>query len=289
VARSSIRRRPDNAWHLALAELVGERLRDARALASTGPGFTRKIHDTRTTLKRMRAFWKLAKPSIPGPLYRRENRRLRLAAHRLQSVRDVHVFEATLAKIAAATTGTTAAEAARLAVRLRRPAVERREAVKARAALPVVLREIDRSLAAFRALPFTDGSWIRDGVRRSFDRARKAGRLDADDADEAFHAWRKQVKVLFYQVEALAPLGRRRLARLRRGLDTLQEQLGDEHDLVVIRAAIDKRVPAAERTAASSVGAAARRLGRRLRRKALERRRRVFGPAPRRAVWSLSG
>src|SRR5262249_57229403 len=106
--------------------------------------------------------------------------------------------------------------------------------------LPKVTRDLRRSA----------GSTIRDlrraaavasmraGIRRGYQRARKAmAQVQAHPEDVLFHAWRRRVKDHWYHVRLLDGLNRRADTRARR-LHRLETWLGDDHNLVLMRAAI---------------------------------------------------
>jgi CHAD domain-containing protein len=278
----------DREWHHALADAMAERARQLQAMRTTGRELDEKVHDTRTTIKRLRALWRLARPSVSEALFQRENRRLRGAMHRLEGMRNRRVIQATLRRIPELARNVSAAATARLERQLAPPTGDAVAIRNVRSALPGVLREIDRSIRAFRALELEGRGWIRVGLRRSFRRARTASRLEPDSADEAFHLWRRRVKTLFYHLEALEPLGARRISRLRGGLDDLQERLGEDHDFVMLIEAIDKRAGRADADAAHAVKAAARRRVRTLRRKALGSRKKLLGKKAEEAVNEMA-
>jgi CHAD domain-containing protein len=55
-------------------------------------------------------------------------------------------------------------------------------------------------------------------------------------SDAAFHEWRKQVKYLRYQIQLLRPIWSGPLEALAGELRGLCDYLGEDHDLVVLRA-----------------------------------------------------
>jgi len=79
---------------------------------------------------------------------------------------------------------------------------------------------------------------MRAGIRRGYQRARKAmAQVQAHPEDVLFHAWRRRVKDHWYHVRLLDGLNRRADTRARR-LHRLETWLGDDHNLVLMRAAI---------------------------------------------------
>jgi CHAD domain-containing protein len=74
------------------------------------------------------------------------------------------------------------------------------------------------------------------GLRRAYKRGRDR-LLDARArcSDENLHAWRKQVKYLWYQVRILRPCWSDILGELADSLHALSDTLGDDHDLAELR------------------------------------------------------
>jgi CHAD domain-containing protein len=73
------------------------------------------------------------------------------------------------------------------------------------------------------------------GMRRTRALARRrAARALEQGGDEAFHAWRKQVKHLRHQLETVRPIDPSGFGGIIADLDTLGEVLGADHDLTVL-------------------------------------------------------
>jgi CHAD domain-containing protein len=107
-------------------------------------------------------------------------------------------------------------------------------------------------LADLATWPVTDYGWkkLRRAVRRSYDRARAAYRKAKDDPDPAhLHRWRKRVKELWFHVRLLRKASPAFMEELAQDFDVLGEFLGDDHDLLVLKAALKKREGGANRTA----------------------------------------
>jgi CHAD domain-containing protein len=79
-------------------------------------------------------------------------------------------------------------------------------------------------------------SAVGDGLRDVYRQARNAcGQAEADPTVENLHEWRKQAKYLRYQLELLRPLWPERLGELAGEADRMGDLLGDDHDLAVLR------------------------------------------------------
>jgi CHAD domain-containing protein len=77
-------------------------------------------------------------------------------------------------------------------------------------------------------------------VGRMYRKTRKAARAarrmaPGPDQDVALHRVRRRAKRLRYLVEVVEPVVGKRARRLRRRIKDLQDLLGDQHDLVVLR------------------------------------------------------
>ncbi len=180
----------------------------------------------------MRAVLRLFEMSA-GPAARRIAARLRRAAHALAGMREA---DACLESLTALERRYRPVLTARVADRVRRGLEHRRirsrrEAEEALDLARASLASADRHLGQLAARP----SHLRRGAVRAYRRARRAMlplRLDAGDAD--FHRWRIRLKDHYYHMrllEDLDPAPRRRA----RTLHTLEECLGDDHNLTVLQ------------------------------------------------------
>ena len=76
---------------------------------------------------------------------------------------------------------------------------------------------------------------LEGGLELTYRRGRRGQRRAmADPTDARMHEWRKRVKYLRYQMEALTPMYPTLIGSTAEGLDELGELLGDDHDLAVL-------------------------------------------------------
>lgn len=211
------------------------------------------VHDARKGMKRIRALMRMVRDEVGYPAYRSENAVLRDTARHLAPMRDSHValltleglkhnYRHTLAPDAFATTRSflnSRCESARQAV-LEDLALM----THVRVTLGAACARLTAWEAASDGLPANplaargvrnDFEAIEFGIRRVYRRGRR-GLLQAYDegTTEAFHEWRKRVKYLRYQMEALQPIWPEMIGAHARSLDRLGELLGDEHDLALL-------------------------------------------------------
>jgi CHAD domain-containing protein len=100
--------------------------------------------------------------------------------------------------------------------------------------------------------------------------------IDHPDADN-FHAWRKRVKDVWYQLRILQPLNRTVLEEMAHDAEVLGELLGREHDLNFLRARLEKE--SGDETLANELAQLQKLITKRcnrLRRDALELGRRFY-------------
>ena len=226
----------------------------------------RAVHDVRKSIKKARAFLRLAAAMAGRPTVDAVGHPLRRAAHALGPLRDHLVLRETARAVAGRgetpPVGTAAPDAA---PRLKQARTQVRQAA---AALSHLLRE------GFEA----EGA--AHGLRSIYRRAVKAMKDAAkSESDEDLHAWRRRAKDLFYVVELLrAPDG------VVRKLKRLTQLLGDDHDLATFTAHHRSGVAGAIRT--KPIERAARRRAP-LQKKAFRLGKKLFADSPRDFVRRL--
>lgn len=239
---------------LALQRLSLEQLEiahDALAAPADAADWDRGVHEARKALKRTRALLRLIRDDLGRSTYRDENVVLRDQARYLSGVRSARVVVDTLDALVADDPGA----ASPVVVHALRTELLRRHADQAAAirgdddhlaAVKTALGCARNRYAAWPVLDIqveADEMLIRDrladgfgsiepGIRRVYRRGRRAMRRAADERTAvAFHEWRKRVKYLRYQIEALRGCWTEVMDGLETSVDELGDILGDEHDL----------------------------------------------------------
>jgi CHAD domain-containing protein len=106
---------------------------------------------------------------------------------------------------------------------------------------------------------------------------RRLAKTINDPDPENFHAWRKPVKDLWYQLRILQPLNRVVLTEMAHDAEVLGELLGREHDLNFLWARLEKESSdEALRDELAQLEKLIRKRGKRLRTNALELGRRFY-------------
>ena len=195
------------------------------------------VHETRKHLKKLRAALKLATPEVGKRPYAREDKSARNIGRLVSDLRDAHVRLQTLAELRERKNRRFAGLENLLAIE--------RESFSAafsgwqKDAIPK-LEELQQRLAKW---PLQKLSWkdvcaaaaksYRDG-RDALAKARKKPRA------KCMHAWRKEVKQLWYQLRLLEPVNRMVVEEIAADAKTLGQLLGRDHDYAFLLERFDK-------------------------------------------------
>lgn len=230
-----------------IRRLARERIENAQECLDDC-GHAEAIHCARKDIKRVRAVFRLARTGIAKKKFRRLGRLLREAASYLGAPRDAYIKEKTLRDLTAHFKGQLAPGALRhVRAELRHGSKEQMKRFgkdKTARAVQRIFRRVDREL---KTLDVSGKGWkaLAPGVKTAYRDGQCAYRAALkDSAPENFHQWRKRAKDLWYQATLLQPAWPEQMEAIARELDTLSEDLGDDHDLVVLREAVEKQCAA---------------------------------------------
>jgi CHAD domain-containing protein len=220
-------------------------------MSSNGDDRAQLVHETRKTIKRMRAMARVLRPEIGERKWKRANTALREAGRRLARARDADVRIATLRDLRARHPDELAdASVDALLARLEQPQPAARkpdpkpappkpssepappEPGPELAALADVA-EVRRHLLRWNLLDH-DADAIVAGLRSIYrDGRRRYQRVRRSRTDDPvrLHDWRKRVKSLYYALDTLGGKQLHATAKMTRRADRLGEVLGAEHDL----------------------------------------------------------
>jgi CHAD domain-containing protein len=217
---------------------AGQALARAQAAAGHGePDF--RVHEVRVALKRLRTYWRMARPHVAPAAWARERDRLRALAASLAPYRDADVA----AVVVETYVGRTGDAAVRGLLRrwveskttLAGPAREQalRSAVRRMASVPAKLERAGGGAVTWE--------WLEPGLKRAYRRSKRAWKVcRANGSDVDFHAWRRRIKDLQYLVELLRFLAPHRLGQMLRHIRAIADALGEAHDLVELREALER-------------------------------------------------
>lgn len=225
--------------------IVQQEIESATEQLTNGSGKKRDeaIHEGRKSLKKIRGVLRLVEPEL-GRIYRAENTRMRELGHQLSQVRDataiIEVFNAVVEKY----NGSLQKDAF-VSIRrgLEKSKRETEQAVH-------MGKLIQRALSTLRAIGQRARNWplskdgfqaIAPGLENRYRLGRKAmGVAGKDSGPENYHEWRKRVKDHWYHVRLLESLWTDVMQAHEGSLKNLETWLGDDHNLVVLRAKLEE-------------------------------------------------
>ena len=237
------------------------------------------VHEVRKHLKKLRAAMRLAIPEVGKNRHSREDRCVRKIGRLVSDLRDAQVRLQTLIQLRD--------ETAKEPENSPFPRIEEllsleRESFSAAFAgwQKQAIPQLERVETRLLKWPLEDLTWrqVCGAVAKIYKRGQRGLAKTIDDPEpENFHAWRKRVKDLWYQLRILQPLNRVVLTEMARDAEVLGEILGREHDLNFLWARLEKESSdEALRVELAQVEKLIRKRGKRLRTNALELGRRFY-------------
>jgi CHAD domain-containing protein len=237
------------------------------------------VHEVRKHLKKLRAAMRLAVGEVGKKKHGREDRCVRQIGRLVSDLRDAHVRLQTLIQLRDETAKSSGENRF---VRIEELLSLERESFSAafdgwqKQAVPK-LECLEERLSKW---PLTRISWkeICGAVEKIYKRGqRRLAKTIKKPAPENFHAWRKRVKDLWYQLRILQPLNRVVLDEMAHDAEVLGKLLGREHDYDFLLARLEKE--SGDEALCNEVvqlRKLIRKRGTRLRRDALELGRRFY-------------
>ncbi len=213
------------------------------------------VHCARKALKKARATLRLLRGALGNATYVRENLVLRDAARPLSRIRDGKVLLETVDKVVARfgqAASAVATDELRRALRKERTGV-RREVLKDASGLRAHRDALRKACERAARWSVGEQGWpiVGKGFVRIYDKGRNAlATAEKDRTPANLHRWRKQVKYLWHQLQALQPLWPGPIGELADQAHQLSDYLGDDHDLSVLRAKVVEHTSAFPNVAA---------------------------------------
>jgi CHAD domain-containing protein len=249
------------------------------------------VHETRKSLKRLRATVRLARDELGDEVYRRENSAFRDAGRRLAGARDSRVLLETLDALCDRYLDGVPGRFQRF----RRTLVGQHGAAQRQLREGAAVAEVRGELGAARAR-VRDWHFEREGLdavapgfRRIYRRGRRAYRVACGEpSTENLHELRKRTKDLWYAAQIVRPASPKKMKRIARRAHELSNLIGEDHDLAILgqRAAEQRDRFAGETDVGELAGLVEQRRDQ-LRRDAMDTGRRLFGKKPRKLVRPL--
>ncbi len=221
-------------------EQIGAAMREAAS-------HTRDSHDTvhqiRKHFKKIRALLRLARFDL-GEFYRQENRWYRDAANRLSTVRDAESAVEAFKRMQSAFRKKSERETYKsVLARL----VERRDVLADESSdlggqLEQISSQLEEAYDRIESWQFSRKGFavVQTGLIDEYRKGRSTmQQAYAGADDELFHEWRKHVKNHWYHTRLLNSIWPRVMKARCTELRGLAELLGDDHDLAVLRSAVE--------------------------------------------------
>jgi CHAD domain-containing protein len=250
------------------------------------------VHETRKSLKRLRATVRLARDELGEDAYRRENVAFRDAGRRLGGARDSQVLLEALDALC--DRYPDEAPPARVQ-RFRRTLVGQHGAAQRRlhegAAVAEVLNELRRARERVldRHLEREGLDALAAGFRRIYRRGRRAYRTARQEpSTENLHELRKRAKYLWYAAQIVTPAAPKKIKRIARRAHALSNLIGEDHDLALLaERAAERRDRFPNETAADELATLVEHRRAELQSAAMDLGKRLFRKKPRKVVRPL--
>jgi CHAD domain-containing protein len=226
---------PDGLRRIACGQLD---LSIERLEGDSGEPLGVAVHETRKSLKRLRAIVRLARDELGDEVYRRENAAFRDAGRRLAGVRDSQVLVETLEALSERCPDE--APPARFE-RYRGTLTDEHAAAQRRlregAAIGEVLGELRAARARVPTWPLEREGLdaLAPGLRRIYRRGRREYRAASrEPSSERLHELRKRAKDLWYAGQIVRPASPKKMRRIARRAHELSNLIGEDHDLAML-------------------------------------------------------
>ncbi|QSR84597.1 CHAD domain-containing protein [Methylacidimicrobium sp. B4] len=219
----------------------------SRTRVADSASLVEEVHQIRVLAKKLRAYLRLLRGTLPEKLLEREERRIQRIAAGLSPARDAAICRQILRWLVAKEGKEIRRERLRAALAHFPEAVggnvDPRAIARARAGIEARRRRLLKLIDEHPPQEQKLEKLLRSEYGKSRQRMREALREGSPDA---FHQWRKRVKRLGYQTEIFCTSSRRSLARLEAKLVRLGKLLGKLQDLRVLKNRIEAHAASAE-------------------------------------------
>ena len=237
------------------------------------------VHEVRKHLKKLRAAMRLAISEVGKNCHAGEDRCVRKIGKLVSDLRDAQVRLQTLIQLRAETAkGPKDNPFPRIEelLSLERESFSAAFAGWQKQAIP----QLERVEARLLKWPLESLTWkqVCGAVGKIYKRGQRGLAKTIEDPEaENFHAWRKRVKDVWYQLRILQPLNRVVLEKIAADAETLGELLGREHDFAFLLERLEKENgDEALFDELAQLKKLIRKRGKKLRRNALELGRRFY-------------
>ena len=200
------------------------------------------VHEVRKHLKKLRAAMRLAIGEVGKNCHAHEDSCVRKIGRLVSDLRDAQVRLQTFIELrdeAAKSLGRQRLARTEELLLLERESFSAAFAGWQKQAIP----QLERVKTRLMKWPLEGLTWkqICGAVAKIYKRGQRGLAKTIDDSEaETFHAWRKRVKDLWYQLRILQPLNRVVLEQIAHDAEVLGELLGCDHDFHFLLARLEK-------------------------------------------------
>ena len=200
------------------------------------------VHEVRKHLKKLRAAMRLAIGEVGKKCHTQENRCVREIGRLVSDLRDAQVRLQTFIELRGYASKKTERQ---LFPRTEELLLLERESFSAAFAgwQSQAIPQLQGVKARLMEWPLVGLNWqqICGAVEKNYRRGQRGLAKTIDDPEpENFHAWRKRVKDVWYELRILQPLNRTVLEEIAHDAEVLGVLLGTEHDLDFLLARLEK-------------------------------------------------
>lgn len=202
--------------------------------------FDESVHESRKSVKRVRAVLRLVRDEIGTKLYKRDNYHFRDINRYLSEIRNISVIIETLGKVTRDNPGNDYSELINETIRFKDKLIEILFAEEDRLKTVADLLNTGKDRAVKLPLKRDDIKVLFSGMSKIYslcDACMKNARKEP--TNENLHELRKQVKYLYYQFQVLTPFIPDELLTHKPNLDKIAESLGEDHDLAELDIFLD--------------------------------------------------
>jgi CHAD domain-containing protein len=198
------------------------------------------LHEARRHVKKVRALIRLVRPAL-GTSYRKANRSLRRVNRQLSPIADGEAVLATLARLGERSPVALSPmiEVLRGTLTARRAAIDRHTKADRVLQSCTSLLKAERSRVNSWRLSHGGRRAVADGLRKTARAARhRMSRAHAHPTAKNYHAWRRRVKDLWFQLRLLERRCGGELAAWQHQLEALDGHLGEYHNCALLRSVL---------------------------------------------------
>lgn len=246
IAKTALRLRPTESLPTGIRRIARRQIDTACRELQNEENPRRAVHESRKALKKLRAILQLAAPELGRKRQKQEKQAIRHAARLLAPLRDAEVQTLTLASLIetaklpakefSEVSGILDAEVSRLHRQATRPARRAQEILRV-------------ARGRIRRWPLRGLEWesLEHEMRQTYRKGRKALEIfQQKPASEAFHAWRKRVKELWYHLRITQSYLPEEAADWIANVEAIGELAGNANDLAVLRETLSALQPNAQ-------------------------------------------